>query len=79
MSNSDIPQGQIEERNCVLPFDAIEEFTHLAIHSPSLSSNDDLEEIERKAKETKKKRQILAFVIICLLVIGGVVVEKIHF
>jgi hypothetical protein len=65
---TDSPIVQTEERDCVLPFDSIEEFTHISIPSPSLSSNDDLEEIDRKAKETKKKRQLLAFVVICLLV-----------
>jgi hypothetical protein len=77
MTNSLI--AQTEERDCVLPFDSIEEFRHIAIPSPSLGSNDDLEEIDRKAKETKKKRQLLAFVVICVLVIGGVVIAKMRF
>jgi hypothetical protein len=70
---------RLSERSCVLPLDQIEEFTHIAISSPSISSNDDLADIERKNQETKKTRQLLGFAISCLLVICGVVIEKIHF
>jgi hypothetical protein len=63
------------ERGCVIPMDTVEEIVNLAIPSPSISENDLSEEVERKHKETKRKRQILAFVIICVLIVGGVIVN----
>jgi hypothetical protein len=52
-----------------------------ALVFPSASPSEDELSIERERKEkaVKRKRQILAFVIICLLVVGGVIIEKIRF
>jgi hypothetical protein len=75
--DSENPQDT-QERNC-LSLDDIHNFTEIAIPSASISENDLTEDIERKHKETKRKRQILAFIILCVLVIGGVVIEKIKF
>jgi hypothetical protein len=65
------------ERGCSL--DDVQDFVELAIPSASISENDLSEDVERKQKETKRKRQLLAFIIICVLVIGGVIIEKIKF
>jgi hypothetical protein len=59
--------------------EVIDNCAALAFPSPSPSEDELSVERERKAKEVKRKRQILAFVIICLLVVGGVIVEKIKF
>jgi predicted metal-dependent hydrolase len=75
MSNS---SGEEIERGA-LDLDTIHNFTSTIIPSPSVSSEDNTEEIERKKKETRRKRQVLAFVIICVLVVGGVIIEKIKF
>jgi hypothetical protein len=59
--------------------EVIDNCAALAFPSPSPSEDELSVERERKAKEVKRKRQILAFVILCLLVVGGVIVEKIKF
>jgi hypothetical protein len=53
---------EIQERGCI-PLDQIQEFTEIVIPSPSSSEGDITEDVERKHKETKRKRQILAFII----------------
>jgi hypothetical protein len=63
------------ERGYAYPLDTIQHFAELAIPSASISEGDLTEDEERKHKETKRKRQILAFVIICILVVGGIVVD----
>jgi hypothetical protein len=78
-SESVSPLSEIQERDCVLGLDQIHEFTSLAISSPSSSEGDLPEDIERKHKETKRKRQILAFIIVCVLIVGGIIIEKIKF
>jgi hypothetical protein len=62
-----------------LDLNAIHDFTNIIIPSPSVSSEDDTEEIERKKKDTKRKRQILAFIVICVLIVGGIIIEKVKF
>jgi hypothetical protein len=74
MSNS---SGEETERG--LDLNAIHDFTSIIIPSPSISSQDETEEIERKKKETKRKRQILAFIVICVLIVGGIIIEKVKF
>jgi hypothetical protein len=58
---------------------AIENCSALAFPSPSPSEDELSIERERKEKKIKRQRQILAFVIICFLVVGGVIIEKIRF
>jgi hypothetical protein len=53
--------------------------TALAFPSASISENDLSADVERKQKETKRKRQILAFLIVWVLIVGGVIIEKIKF
>jgi hypothetical protein len=51
----------------------------LAFPSPSFSEDELTAEREKKEKEVKRKRQIFAFVIVCLLIVGGIIIEKIKF
>jgi hypothetical protein len=64
------------ERGCALDLDTINAFTDCVIPSPSISSQDETEEIERKQKATRRKRQVLAFIIICVPVVGGIIVNR---
>jgi hypothetical protein len=73
-----VEQIETKERGCI-PLDQIQEFTEIAIPSAGVSENDLSIDIERKQKETKRKRQILAFVIVCVLIVAGVIIEKIKF
>jgi hypothetical protein len=73
-----VENTQLQERGC-LPLDQIQEFTEIVIPSPSPSEGDITEEVERRHKETKRKRQILAFIIVCVLIVGGIIIEKVKF
>jgi hypothetical protein len=77
-SESISPLSKIQERGCI-PLDQIQEFTTLTIPSPSPSEGDLPEEVEQRHKETERKRQILAFIIVCVLIVGGIIIEKIKF
>jgi hypothetical protein len=57
--------------------EAIENCGALAFPSPSFSEDELTAERERKEKQVKRKRQVFAFVIVCLLIVGGVIIEKI--
>jgi hypothetical protein len=77
-ANPLVENTQIQERGCI-QLDQIQEFTEIVIPSPSSSERDLPEELERRHKETKRKRQILAFIIVCALIVGGITIELIQF
>jgi hypothetical protein len=75
MSSSNDSQNELVERG--IDMDVIHDFVECVIPSPSISSQDEQSEIEQKQKATRRKRQVLAFVIILVFIIAGIIINKI--
>jgi hypothetical protein len=77
-ANPLVENTQLQERGCV-PLDQIQDFAEIVIPSPGSGEGEITEDIKRRHKETKRKRQILAFIIVSVSIVGGIIIEKIKF
>jgi hypothetical protein len=68
------PENEITERS--IDMEVINSFVECVVPSPSVSSQDEEAEIEAKQKATRRKRQVLAFVIILIFIVSGVIISK---